>query len=373
MSISHLYSQNVSIPDQNFKDALIQQGVDLNADGEINYFEASTVTDLLLKNDITFLTGIEAFINLEELNCNGQIPLGSYGNTIKYLDVSNNLKLKSLRCDYNLIDTLLLGQNSELQELNCNFNEISKLDLSGCPNLRLLFCGGNPLDILDISNCKSLETLSLEEMEEQAVSVCVWTPDFPPEGMVIHDEGSPYLSYTDCYPPILRMLGDSLYRESFVQFTSSEEGMAYLIQANTEINLETIRSATIDSIEVSADYPTNFSLEGFENNIYSIVARDSADNISLPAIFGVHGVGVEIANGKDPHIFPNPVSGILNIHLTEPGSSMVSMMDMDGRKVYNNSFNSSIINLDLSYLSAGIYILKVRSEVNSLTQKIVVK
>ena len=61
-------AQNVNIPDANFKNALISAGVDTNEDGEISYAEAEAITylDVSSKN-ISDMTGIEAFINLDTL------------------------------------------------------------------------------------------------------------------------------------------------------------------------------------------------------------------------------------------------------------------------------------------------------------------
>ncbi len=60
----------VDIPDQAFLDALIKVGVDTNRDGIISFEEAEAIDTLLVYGeDITDLTGIEAFINLIVLGC----------------------------------------------------------------------------------------------------------------------------------------------------------------------------------------------------------------------------------------------------------------------------------------------------------------
>ena len=41
-----VFAQNVTIPDPNFKAALIAEGVDTNQDGEIQTTEAETITDI---------------------------------------------------------------------------------------------------------------------------------------------------------------------------------------------------------------------------------------------------------------------------------------------------------------------------------------
>jgi hypothetical protein len=72
---SPLFSQTVSIPDTAFLHALIEKGVDTNGDSLISYEEAEKVTYLdvgvsnFLSRNITDITGIEAFINMDTLIC----------------------------------------------------------------------------------------------------------------------------------------------------------------------------------------------------------------------------------------------------------------------------------------------------------------
>ena len=61
-------AQNVNIPDTNFKNALIEAGIDTSGNGEISQDEAEAITYLDVSDkNISDMTGIEAFINLLEL------------------------------------------------------------------------------------------------------------------------------------------------------------------------------------------------------------------------------------------------------------------------------------------------------------------
>ena len=71
------------IPDLNFLDALLERGIDLNADGRISLDEAAQVTYLDVSScDITDMKGIEAFIKLEILKCSL--------NPFRILDISQS-------------------------------------------------------------------------------------------------------------------------------------------------------------------------------------------------------------------------------------------------------------------------------------------
>lgn len=92
-------------------------------------------------------------------------------------------------------------------------------------------------------------------------------------------------------------------------------------------------------------------------------------------ITGVNNLGVtEIINAETLKIYPNPVKEVLNFHL---GNNLkvesVELIDMQGKQLKNLSAkNSSGINV--SYLPAGTYILKVKaSDGNVYVQKVLKK
>ena len=69
LTCTFLNAQIVNIPDPNFKNALIDEGVDTNNDGEIQVSEAEAVLNLNVNDrNISSLEGIQSFINLEELH-----------------------------------------------------------------------------------------------------------------------------------------------------------------------------------------------------------------------------------------------------------------------------------------------------------------
>ena len=99
-------AQNVNIPDANFKAALVNNSsINTNMDAEIQVSEASVFNggiSLVTYTEangttsglnITDLTGIEAFVALDSLNCSF--------NQISGLDVSSNIALTYLNCSGN--------------------------------------------------------------------------------------------------------------------------------------------------------------------------------------------------------------------------------------------------------------------------------
>ncbi len=139
------YSQNcfyTLIPDPNFEQALIDQGIDSEAllNGAVLTTDISGITVLNISNEnISDLTGIEAFTSLQNLDC-------SHNNLSGSLDFSANYSLISLDCSYNnLTGNLNLGSNPYITHLSVNHNQLSVINVSSCYNLVHLHCQNNQL------------------------------------------------------------------------------------------------------------------------------------------------------------------------------------------------------------------------------------
>ncbi len=161
----------VTIPDSNFLSALIDLGVDANGDGIISPEEAEAIISLKVQGDsISDMTGIEAFVNLENLNCGN--------NQLTSLDISKN--------------TALTG-------LDCSSNQLTNLDISNNTALRIeLSCGSNQLTSLDVSNNTALGFIGIQDMPS-INEVCVWEMPFPPDGVRVFTTDSPNVYFTtDC-------------------------------------------------------------------------------------------------------------------------------------------------------------------------------
>jgi len=141
------------IPDVNFEKKLIGKGLDSGApDGKVLTANIASVKNLDIYNSsISNLTGIEGFSALEVLNCGK--------NQIKWLDFSQNTKLKQLECYENKLDSLNVSQNADLLYLDCFTNKLTTLDLSKNNSLTTVYCYDNLLTNLNVSNLKNLESL----------------------------------------------------------------------------------------------------------------------------------------------------------------------------------------------------------------------
>lgn len=130
-------AQIVNIPDTNFKARLIELGVDLNIDGNIQVSEAQAVTTLdLFNRGIVDITGIEEFSNLATLDCG-----------------------------FNLFSSLDVSMLSQLFRLECGMGQITTINAGGLTNLRYLYCSGNPLGSLNVTGCSALYELLADQTQ----------------------------------------------------------------------------------------------------------------------------------------------------------------------------------------------------------------
>lgn len=149
------------VPDNNFEQALIDEGLDDVLDNYVltNNINSIGFLDVSNKN-IADLTGIEDFLELETFGCDN--------NQLTTLDLSNNHILE-FGCNNNQLTSLLLNADarvvdcsnnlltsldvpSGIANLQCNDNNITSLDLSSTTELSRLNVSNNNLDFLDFRN-----------------------------------------------------------------------------------------------------------------------------------------------------------------------------------------------------------------------------
>ncbi len=155
----------ISVPDSNFRKALINHDINHGSSYGITDFGSETVdvpdlnmvTELKLAplsgdtSKIRNLTGIEFFTYLENLYC--------HDNEIDSLDLSDNTKLKYLDCKKSNIRYLDVSGCSDLEEIKAYINNLKTIDVSQNPNLTFLHFTGNNLESLDVTQNALLEIL----------------------------------------------------------------------------------------------------------------------------------------------------------------------------------------------------------------------
>ncbi len=147
-------SQNVNIPDLNFKNALLtNSSINLNSDGEIDQTEASTFQGVLFLSNLNIsdLSGIEAFTSIFYLDVSN--------NNLNTLDLQSNTNLSTLNCSFNHLNQLNINGLSALGNLECNNNMLTSLNTGSNTNLGYVNCSNNYITGLCFANSTYLNTL----------------------------------------------------------------------------------------------------------------------------------------------------------------------------------------------------------------------
>jgi surface protein len=178
----------VYIPDEAFKSSLTAgTSIDTNDDDEISYGEAEAYSsNLKLDNrGIEDLTGIEAFININKLEVQGNAlsELSLENNTaLTYLNVSDNdltsfdpsklTLLTTFQIARNEITTLDVSANTLLETLSVQQNgSLENVDLSALTGLKYLNMTGINSSSVDVSNNTQLLSLQMSGVEMESIDL----------------------------------------------------------------------------------------------------------------------------------------------------------------------------------------------------------
>lgn len=130
--------------------------------------------------------------------------------------------------------------------------------------------------------------------------------------------------------------------------------------------------ATIDY----SDTPQTITIPNInvENNVTVLIDGNSVasnrvmfDDLSWTCYSSLGMKEFDLATIK---IYPNPTNGSLYIDLNNATETLVEIYSVLGKKVFQKSINSTE-NLQLNHLSAGVYILKLTQENNSISKKLI--
>ncbi|WP_299605439.1 hypothetical protein [uncultured Aquimarina sp.] len=164
-TFTNTFCRYTAIPDSNFEAALEALGYDdISGDGQVPtpLIEVLSSLDVDGKN-ISDLTGIEDFVALTYLNCNG--------NNLTTIDITKNIQLTYFNAAQNNLTTVDLSNNTLLESLYLFSNDLSAIDLSNNTALKQLYIQRNTnLPNFDISNNILLEEIDCSETNITALN-----------------------------------------------------------------------------------------------------------------------------------------------------------------------------------------------------------
>lgn len=158
------------VPDDNFEQVLINQGIDDVLDNLVLTANIDAITDLNVANEnIVDLTGIEDFTALENFVCSTNaleivnfssntnlVSLDLTNNELTELNLNSNTQLEALYCGNNFLEELSIDQAINLTTLNCSNNNLVTIDLNANLQIDDLDCSFNQIEQLDVSDLPNL-------------------------------------------------------------------------------------------------------------------------------------------------------------------------------------------------------------------------
>jgi len=92
----------------------------------------------------------------------------------------------------------------------------------------------------------------------------------------------------------------------------------------------------------------------------------SLDNIKIEK----NNLAVSDVNFSKINFYPNPAKNILTVE-NDVNLTKITLYDLSGKSVLNNNVNSKKVQLDISHLAKGVYMMRVATEEGAKTMKII--
>ena len=140
-----------TFPDNAVAD-VISASYDLNNDGKLSSYELERIYSLDIKEETTYLDGINDIPNLSALSI---VPSDSV------MSISLSDSIYSFSAPNGQISSIDLSNATSLEELDVSNNCIRSIDLGACEELSKLNVSGNQLAFIDLSGLDKLSSASL--------------------------------------------------------------------------------------------------------------------------------------------------------------------------------------------------------------------
>lgn len=133
------------------------------------------------------------------------------------------------------------------------------------------------------------------------------------------------------------------------------------------------------------DYSEEIAWDGSpETEMYSIHFADETTGYVTGRKNGVpkiwkNGTGINVLATKDEplevfKVYPNPASKEINIEIPniDAKTISVSIIDLNGKQIYSDSFNNKKVKINTEQFPKGVYILSVETDQKKHSQKIII-
>ena len=281
--------------------------------------------------------------------------LNCAGNQLTALDVTQNADLVELWCDDNLLTTLNITWNAALRYLNCYDNQLTTLDVTQNKTLDSFNCYNNLLTALDVTRNNTLTSLDCSNnrltFSTLPLKQTAWTTFLY----------APQQSIT-----IVKTLGAGVKLDLSSQLTVNGSTTVYIWKTKSGTTLlqgtdYTITNGETVFLKTQADSVycemTNATFPDFTGvNLLKTINTNLTLNT---AIEDMQTSGLEIYTHDK------------TLYINVPCNAQCSVFDINGRLIICKSIYSGLNNLQLQH--SGVYLLKITSNSNVVTQKVLIE
>lgn len=348
-----VFGQNVVFEDVDLKNNILKAypAIDKNKDKEISHEEAKEVPSIRnLANypNITSAVGIEAFVNLKELNL-GQLrflktidvsalkkleTLNLKENQLEgTLDVSMLPNLRILELSKNQLSQVLLPKQNNLNTVYINDNQLTSIDVSGLGGLQRLFLVNNKISSLNLSDNTALQRLHLDRNQLSTLDI---------SGL------------------------DKLQWMSVV----SNQLTSMTFRNNPALKTILARENQLQSFDFQDGTKNAFTIINVTGNPnFTSINKDCEDTLpAMDASIGIQdncNLSVSDANAQSVSISPNPTTDFVLVKGIS--AKAYSIYSAEGTLVSKGIINNGKI--DFQALPKGIYLLKIGDRVEKIIKK----
>ena len=316
-----------------------QDKIDLNDDGEIQYSEAAAYDDLLWlacegAEKISDITGIKSFINIKRFWMES-------GNDVNEIDLSGMVNIEEIKLMWNYkLEKVNISGCRNLASISCNENNIKYLNAENCIKLKSLGCSNNSLEVLKLLNCNNLKSLSLgkNNLENLELQQCINL-----EGVNCSNNKLTELDFSPL-KNFKRLAGNN---NQLIKVNVHNGNNNSITQFKTSGN------PNLKCIEV--DDPAYSKENWKEIDEWTEFSEDCSSSINESKI-------------NTFRVYPNPAKNTVFIERESVESADLKIVDITGRNcmIYHIQCGETQIQLDITKLSAGKYIIDINNETNSL-------
>lgn len=333
-------TQYTAIPDAAFEQLLIDRNIDSGVvDGKVLTYEINSLTSLMIDDtSIADFTGLQDFTGLTILQLNNNV-------NVTKIDISKNTELINLIVNNSALASLDVTKNTKLVDLYCNGNQLTSLDVSKNTALVSLDFGNNKVSAIDVSNNTSLTNLN-------------------------------------CYSNQLITL-DLSQNTQLINLNCQNNSLTTVdLRNGNNTNLRTVYNNAGKNVKKGAEvYP--IGIFGFQNNdpaLVILVDNKSYSDTNWMAYKDASAVYLEnVSLGtvdntlENVSIAPNPTSG--ELYINNIALEKITVFSLLGNVVKTIQFNgdNTTNTVNLSDLTAGLYLVKLSSNGLEKTVKVLKK